>query len=100
VTATDIKKTLRVFTANSHTELFAMKEKVANRTYVFDLLESVNLMRFDECSPFLSTSFACAIRASPFLPLCVGVQGSKDKNPEWIEELNVETKWSYADEYR
>ncbi len=99
MTATDIK-TLRVFTANSHTELFAMKEKMANRTFVLDLLEWVNLLRLDECSPFLSTSSACAIRASPFIPLCVGVQEHSVKNPVWIEKLNVETKWTYADEYR
>ncbi len=98
MTATDIKK-LRVFSATSDIALFALKEGLANRTFMLDLLERANLVRLDECSPFLSTNAACAIRASPFIPLCVGVQERSAKSAEW-QTLNVETKWSYADEYR
>ncbi len=99
MTATDLKK-LRVFSATSQQKLFEMKEQLANRTFMLNLLERVNLLPLDECSSFLSTSSSCAIRTSPFRPLCVGVQ-DRFSSTSWIfENLSVEAKWSYADEYR
>ena len=100
ITSTDIK-TLRVFSASSPTELFEKKESLANRTFMLNLLEWANLLRLDECSPFLSTSSACVVRASSFHPLCVGVQDRDATSHGWtFENLSVEAKWSYTDEYR
>ncbi len=98
--ATDIKK-LRVFSATSPKTLFEMKESLANRTFVLNLLERANLLRLDECSPLFSTGSSCTIPASPFHPLCVGVQDRFTTSPVWtFDSLSLEAKWSYADEYR
>ena len=93
-------KLARVYSAYDADSLLATKQQAANRGIVWGFLDTLNLWRLDACSQLLSTEFDCAVRASPFLPVCVGIQGSSDKHPEWSQSSSPKVQWSFQDEYR
>jgi hypothetical protein len=76
------------------------KQRIANSSSIWSFLDSLNILRFDSCSQLLSTKVECVVRSSVFLPICVGIQGTSDKNPKWSSTAPLNPKWSFEDEYR
>ena len=103
----DSLKSLRIFSAPDQDSLIASKREAVNRSFFWGLLETVNLIRLDSCSPLLSTERDCAVRTSPFLRTCVGFQNRfppKAESPpqiaDWNFRPNLNVIWKADDEYR